>query len=342
MDANLLNPDDSTPSSPPFQRGLGGFLCLSTAPARHQSPLAPLYQGGDRSRGPRLGTEPTHNADRAYILGDGLLSRTVRRAKFLTRRRFPTYPLIDVSAFQYRQNSFDGAFRLALLAILLPLLVVPAIWHLLSDVLQISDLPPALRCIFERAEMSRCAAVGSAAMSVKLSQHWLTIAFLLLIPWEVWRSIVATFLVPSDSLRKSALKSLAMLGSYLALATASIAGIVLLLKGGIFAVVLFYLLMLGPAAMAMPAIFRAIDNAGKDWSALRSIKWPPTMSRPWIHDYCSRLRTESARQRFIETIRLRGLVATDGPAAPTEAHWMTKPVRESLTRLEAYWAGLED
>ena len=55
---------------PPFSKGgAGGFLRLSTAPARHQSPLAPLYQGGDRSRGPRLGAEPTPNADRAKKIG---------------------------------------------------------------------------------------------------------------------------------------------------------------------------------------------------------------------------------------------------------------------------------
>jgi len=283
---------------------------------------------------------------RGYILGDGLLSRTLRRARFLTRCEFLTYPLVTGNALYFR-NSVDGALRLFLLLVLLALLVGPAVLRLLSDILPISDLPLAFRCIFESADRSGCAragsaAAGSAAMRVKLSHQWLTIAFLLHTPWEVWRSILAAFLVRSENRWKSALKTLASLGKILALAAAFIASIVLLLQWETLAVVFFFLIALGPTALAMPAMFRAIDNAVSDWSAPRSIKWPPTISRLWIHDYCSRLRTEGARLRFIETIRLRGLVATDGPDEPTEASWMTKPVRESLTRLEAYWAGLED
>ena len=75
---------------PPFSKGgWGGFLCLRTMPARHQSPLAPLYQGGDRSRGPRLGAEPTPNADRAFSFGREPVQFLGGQSERRGPRRFP-------------------------------------------------------------------------------------------------------------------------------------------------------------------------------------------------------------------------------------------------------------
>lgn len=78
-----------------------------------------------------------------------------------------------------------------------------------------------------------------------------------------------------------------------------------------------------------------------DWKLLKEIDIPETLTRQWVYQMCSKLRSLWGRKKFLDALLAQSTTIVDEPHPISEMQWMNIALREKLAKLEEKWIGLE-